>query len=232
MITTPARKVRLRYNGVSGDYPSLKNGRMMAFESLLERDFMLLLEFDHRVLAFCEQPLTIPYTIPAELTKNKKPRVSRYTPDVLVYYKPEVERLPELIEVKSQRDLIRYKDEFAPKFAAAESFARGEGYRFRTVTNLDMSPERIANANDLYRDLRTPRQEQFENSVGFLVKNVCGGSATGRRVYEQFGHHDDFVAKLRLLIALGRLITDWDEAISLDSSFEWGQETLAWERAQ
>ncbi len=137
----------------------------------------------------------------------------------------------ELCEIKSQRDMIKFADELTPKFAAAEEFSRDQEYRFRTVTSLEMSAERVANANDLYQDLLRPREEQFENSVRFLIKNVCGGNATGHQIFEKFGHHDDFIVKFRLLIALGLLTTDWDKIISLDSVFEWGPGELAWDRS-
>ena len=48
-------------------------GRMIAFESLLERDFIYLLDYDARVEWFEEQPLTIGY--------GQADRTLHYTPD-------------------------------------------------------------------------------------------------------------------------------------------------------
>ena len=57
----PVRKVSNRGGNIVGRFPSLKMGRMIAFESLLERDFIYLLDYDVRVEWFEEQPLTIEY---------------------------------------------------------------------------------------------------------------------------------------------------------------------------
>lgn len=45
-----------------GRYPSRKLGRMVAFESLIERDVILLLEFSRGVLSYQEQPTRIAYS--------------------------------------------------------------------------------------------------------------------------------------------------------------------------
>jgi hypothetical protein len=55
----PVRKIPKNYRSVTGRFPSLKNNRSVAFESTLERDFYLSLEFDEGVESYEEQPLTI-----------------------------------------------------------------------------------------------------------------------------------------------------------------------------
>ena len=86
----PVRKVSNRGGNVIGRFPSTKMGRMIAFESLLERDFIYLLDYDPAVEWFEEQPLSIEYVHEAKLL--------HYTPDfhllergqhVLVECKPE-----------------------------------------------------------------------------------------------------------------------------------------------
>jgi hypothetical protein len=41
-----------------GLFPSLKMGRMVAFESLIEQDYLYVLDYEAAVTAFEEQPLT------------------------------------------------------------------------------------------------------------------------------------------------------------------------------
>lgn len=55
VVTRSGRKIR-------GYFPSVKMGRMVAWESLLERDAILLMEFSPGVLAFREQPVRILYS--------------------------------------------------------------------------------------------------------------------------------------------------------------------------
>jgi hypothetical protein len=57
----PVRKVSNRGGNIIGKFPSIKMRRMIAFESLLERDFIYLLDYDKDVEWFEEQPLTIEY---------------------------------------------------------------------------------------------------------------------------------------------------------------------------
>jgi hypothetical protein len=57
----PVRKVSNRGGNIIGHFPSLKLGRMVAFESLLERDFIYLPDYESGVEHFSEQPLIIKY---------------------------------------------------------------------------------------------------------------------------------------------------------------------------
>jgi hypothetical protein len=86
----PVRKVSNRGGNAVGRFPSTKMGRMIAFESLLERDFIYLIDYDSAVEWFEEQPLSIEYLHESKLL--------HYTPDfhllesgqhVLVECKPE-----------------------------------------------------------------------------------------------------------------------------------------------
>jgi hypothetical protein len=78
------RKIPKNYLYVTGGYSSRKNDEMGAFESLLEKDYLLLLDFDERVEAFEVQPVRIPVAgIP-----------SGYVPDVLVKYHADVQTEP------------------------------------------------------------------------------------------------------------------------------------------
>jgi hypothetical protein len=113
----PVRKVSNRGGNIVGRFPSLKMGRMIAFESLLERDFIYLLDYEARVARFEEQPLTIEYQHEGQLR--------HYTPDfqlleagrsVLVECKPE-----HFVEtVDNQR-----------KFAAAQEWCALRAWEFR-----------------------------------------------------------------------------------------------------
>jgi hypothetical protein len=96
----PVRKIPKNYLSVTGGFASQKNGRMLGFESLLEKEHMLLLEFDDAVDHFEEQPVTI-----------RIPGTSKsYTPDVLIHFRPTQENpsagCPLLVEVKHTEQLM------------------------------------------------------------------------------------------------------------------------------
>lgn len=143
------RKIPKNHLHVTGKFASQKNRQMGGFESLLEKDHMLLLEFDDAVEGFEEQPVTIPV-----------PGVARgYTPDILVRFFPDAAtgqpRPPELTEVKSIDDLRRNKEKYAPKFAAAEQYARELGWTFSIKTEKEIRTQRLANIKFLreYRNI-------------------------------------------------------------------------------
>jgi hypothetical protein len=117
----PVRQVSSRGGNVIGKFPSIKMGRMIAFESLLERDFIYLLDYDPAVEWFEEQPLTIEYAF--------DDKVLHYTPDFhLIEGKRDV-----LIECKP--DQFVDTEENRPKFAAARAWGAQHGWEFRLVTD-------------------------------------------------------------------------------------------------
>src|ERR1039458_11135 len=72
-----------------GGWFSTTAGRFLEYESLLERDWMLLMDFDREVDGICEQPLRLRYL------KNDGP--ASHVPDLLVWRVG----VPELCDVKS-----------------------------------------------------------------------------------------------------------------------------------
>jgi hypothetical protein len=143
-----ARSIPKSYRNVTGRFASAKNRNPIGFESTLEKDFFLLLEFDRRVESFEEQPVTISY-------RNPEGRVCRYTPDVLVRYRPalasEPGEAPALCEVKYRDDLRAHGAEYRPKFTAARRYARDRGWRFRVVTEREIRTPRLTNIRFLLR---------------------------------------------------------------------------------
>lgn len=97
----PVRKIPKNYRSVTGTFPSYKNKRNIFYESLLERDFYLLLEFNDDVDSYEEQPFKIYYQR-AKLTY-------RYTPDVLVHYNSVLNQLPCVFEIKMSDEIKEKK---------------------------------------------------------------------------------------------------------------------------
>ena len=78
MLIMNKRKIKKSHIAVSGYFASYKNKRQINFESKLEHDFYLLLEFDETIKSYQEQPFKVYY-----IYQDKK---RRYTPDTLVNY--------------------------------------------------------------------------------------------------------------------------------------------------
>jgi len=129
-ISMKNRKIGYTYGSISGNF-SFRKEKSIAFESLLEKDLLTLLEYNQKVLDVIEQPVTLEYI-------NSNGREASYTPDFLVYFKTNHNQRtlslydkPLLIEVKPH-DVLRKKfNELRPKFKIAMKYAMENGFTFK-----------------------------------------------------------------------------------------------------
>ena len=121
----PVRKVsnRSKKNTI-GDFPSIKMKRMIAFESLIERDGIYTFDFDPDVLAFEEQPFSIEY----EHGKKKR----RYTPDFLL------KKLDHSVVVECKPTVFVDTPENRRKFDVARQWCDEHEYRFQVLTDTEL----------------------------------------------------------------------------------------------
>jgi hypothetical protein len=151
----PVRRIPKNHLFVTGRFSSRKSDHAVEFESLLEKEYMMLLEFDERVVRFEGQPVNIPLI--------GVPR--GYTPDVLVHYRTdpatgEIQK-PFLTDIKHSDELRRNAEKYAPKFMEAERFATKNGWEFRVTTEKEIRTPRLANLKFLreYRNIEPNAQE-------------------------------------------------------------------------
>lgn len=117
----PVRKVSNRGGNIIGRFPSLKMKRMIAFESLLERDFIYLLDYDQHIEWYEEQPLTIEYL--------HEGQTLHYTPDFQLIEAGH----PVLVECKPEHFVDT--EENRRKFSAAREWCVQRACEFRVVTD-------------------------------------------------------------------------------------------------
>lgn len=117
----PVRKVSNRGGNIIGYFPSIKLGKMVAFESTIERDLIYLLDFASEVISFCEQPYTIGY-----LDGGLK---RRYTPDFHVQLADGRH-----ITVECKPEALVCAEENQRKFAAGETWAEEHGWTYQVIT--------------------------------------------------------------------------------------------------
>jgi hypothetical protein len=150
----PVRIVPKNYRNLTGLVPNSRTQTMTAFESTLERDFLLLLDFDPDVEYYEEQPCKITY-------HDETGQRRTYTPDVFVRYRTARGEVggstPHLCEVKYRDDLRQHWTAYRPKFRAAQRYARQQGWQFRVVTE---------------RHVRTPYLENVKFLVSYRVMHV------------------------------------------------------------
>ena len=131
-----ARKIGLGRRSLTGMMTSgAKVEGPGPFESALERDYFVLLEFDQQVSVWHPQPAEV--TGPAAGRSGNQ----KYYPDVLVERIETVNGEPtqraELCEIKYREEIFRKWVTLKPKFKACRRYARQRGWRFRILTDTD-----------------------------------------------------------------------------------------------
>lgn len=142
------RKIKKSYLSCTGYFASYKNNNQIAFESVMERDLFMILEFDDNVLKYEEQPLRVFYPY------NNRTR--RYTPDVLITYKDNSQKL---IEVKYASELTNNKD-LAEKINILKKYFLNEhSLNFEVFTDEDIDVQYLDNLKFLYKFVFIPKDE-------------------------------------------------------------------------
>jgi hypothetical protein len=152
--TQPARVIGTSRRSLTGRVAI--GGLSIPFESSLERDFLVLLDFDPTVVDVRGQPIRIDYV-------DSVGRSRHYTPDFLVEYD---EGDVVLYEVKYRSTLREEWALLKPKFRGARKYAKARGWRFSIITDQEIrGTAMLANARFLrpYRD--RPRDEGIEEHL-------------------------------------------------------------------
>lgn len=154
-IQNPVRNIGMGHTSLRGKLTSGKTNRQHKFESSLERDFLEIIDFDDKVLHYCEQPLTIEYKVSG--------KTYYYTPDFIVYYTNK-DIKPLLCEIKYRKDLKKNWLELKPKFKAAIDYASSKNWRFKIITEKEIRNQYLVNIKFL-----SNYKEEKIDKLGFLT---------------------------------------------------------------
>lgn len=212
----PVRKIPLNRRSVTGLINSQKNQRMMMSESTLERDLLILMEFDLRVDFYEEQPLVINYL-------DSRGSLRTYTPDLLVHYRQDLQSSknwgPILIEVKYRRDLFENWKDIKPKIKAGRQFAREKNWDFHILTEREIRTPYLENAKFLIR-YRT--SEIDWDTANYLLRNLGTKlDSTPQKLIENCSEdmikRATYLTTLWQLISLGYIKVDIETPLTMNS---------------
>lgn len=152
------RKIRPTRRSVLGRY-AFRGQSSIAFESTLERDFLIRTEFYLAVLDVIPQPVEIPFVA-------ANGQAYTYTPDFLVYYRlgnraygnyPK----PMLVEVKPKAEWSKRWREWLPKWKAAWRYSQEQGWEFHVRDESRIRDEALKNIRFLerYKRMQFPVEE-------------------------------------------------------------------------
>ena len=155
------RKVSNRGGNIIGHIPSLKLGRMVAYESLIERDFVYLLDYEPSIEHFSEQPLVIQY--------QHEGKMRKYTPDFYVVHGGD----SYLFECKPVRFVSDPENQM--KFEAARLWCNEQGWAFGIVTDDDLASNwRIANIKFLAQFARYAIEPKIKRHIITFLSHTSG----------------------------------------------------------
>jgi hypothetical protein len=163
------RHIGKSYCTVTGLKVSRRVGRMIEFESPLERDLISILEFGPIVDAFEEQPITVRWV-------DGSGKEHTYTPDFLIRFRgqPFLRKgstaKPWLVEVKPQKRLATQWDELRDRLRAAVAEASRRGWLFRILTDRDIRTPYLRNIAFLQCAKGVDVDESFRSRIISLLK--------------------------------------------------------------
>ena len=155
------RKIPVQTRSVAGYFYSVKNRRNIDFESQLEKKFYLTFEFNDEIERYQEQPVKV------ETALNG--RKITYIPDCLIYFKPELNKNPLLVEIKYLKEIKEKKEKIVNKVKAVSKYCKENGFLFKIFTDKKLDETYINNIKFLYRYSERPKSngkyEEYENRI-------------------------------------------------------------------
>lgn len=205
--STSARPLRLSYLHVTGKL-ALSGGGAVTYESPLERDWLIALDFDPSVVELMAQPMTLNY--------QHEGRTRRYTPDIKATFE---DGSVIVYEVKPRETLHADWLLLRPRFKAAVRYCRQRGWRFRIVTERHIRTPFVSNATFLrqYRQLPTDWEKE-----GMLLRSLTATGETTVRTLLRCAYWDETnrlaaVPYLWKLVATHKIGTALIAPLTMDS---------------
>ncbi|MDD2653244.1 MAG: TnsA endonuclease N-terminal domain-containing protein [Sulfurimonas sp.] len=230
-ISLKNRTAAYTYGSSSGYYP-FRGEKSIWHESLLERDLLILLEFNDMVLDVEEQPVTIEY-------ENKNGKTVTYTPDFLVTFKslPQYDSqsiYPKslLIEVKPHEILKKKFHELRPKFKIATRYAQENDYIFKIYDDNKIRGIELENILLLkrYKKMSFDQREEsrileYLQAVGHtqidhLIEALYATKTLQAIAISQLYH---LIVHKKIAIDIGQEINAWSTIwLNIDETYEEG----------
>jgi len=192
----PVRKLQNSRRCLTG-MVDLKAGGTASFESSLERDWLLVLDFDPSVRRIIPQPFTLCYDA------NDARR--RYTPDVLVE-RVGVGFEPSTIvyEIKPRDELRASWNAYRRRFKAAMLYCRELNWRFKIVTEREIRTPLLENAQFLKRYRSVTADELATEQLLYTLRGL--GTCSPQALLAAAYWHQE--AQMGALPTLWRLVAE------------------------
>ena len=228
----PARPLKPGFRGNRGRVVLL--GQPIAYESDLERDFLLLLQFDSSLAGIREQPVTIP-------CKAADGRQTKYTPDfITVHAAPAPWGC--VTEVKPAAMITKEWITLRPRLMAGRDYAHQNGLSFMLLTERQIRSAPLEAMRFLVRFKDLPTNECVEKH---LVHRLAGlGPSTPPKLLaaafrsqqsqaEALPYLWKLVANGRIIAAVGERPLTMSTVLWIDGDSGWrGRDPYSWKQSR
>jgi len=213
----PVRRLKKSYTNVTGLFFSRKLGRLVQFDSMLERDFILLLDMHPAVASFTEQPLKVNWLDGEGVSQV-------YVPDFLISFTGAAflgRRIwrPWIVETKYRSDLNENWQGIKPKIRAGISEAVRRRCAFHIITEGFLAGPPCVNARFLRRFINCSSDQPAE---AVLVETLRSRQVSTPRdlvkvLATDIDEKSSLMQALWTAIAKGLIATDMESPITVDS---------------
>lgn len=215
---SPVRSIGTSRRSLTGRVASKKGGAA-GFESSLERDWLICLDFDPDVEMIVEQPFSIYYELDG--------RTLRYTPDVLARYRQRDGHVSVVVfEVKPYDELASSFGIYRRRFKEMVRYCRARGWRFKIVTEQQIRTPYLANARFLRKYRRLSQQVLYKEQLLYSLKAL--GPTTPQALLAMAYLHEEkrmaALTELWRLIALRQINAELDRPLGMHSPIWLGDE--------
>src|SRR6218665_391726 len=211
LVSGPVREIGVQSRSITGTMP---NGNR--YESALERDFMLLLDFDLAVDVYTPQPLTIQY-------QCRDGTWHRYTPDGLVEWRKDLrphDARPLLVEIKDREAFHGEWRAWRERMRAARRHADERGWQFLVITERDIRNPFLDNARFLLPYRRRPGPPQTDQWVLDKLSELIESTPQEliESLYQDKWNRAALIPVIWCLLAERRIGCDLTEPLTMQST--------------
>lgn len=168
----PVRKIGMNRRSLTGNVNLSDDSESADFESSLERDWLICLDFDRDVLEIKVQPIVIEYEVDGVLRT--------YTPDTKATYGKLTGRTRVVLyEVKYREDLRKDWASLKRRFKAARRYCKERGWEFEIMTEREIRTPFLVNAQFLRKYLSVPDNDITRGQLLYTLSALGETSPEG-----------------------------------------------------
>ncbi|MCZ8354635.1 MAG: Tn7 transposase TnsA N-terminal domain-containing protein [Chryseotalea sp.] len=193
----------------TGKKSTSKNDELIEFESLIEKDFLELVDYDDEVKKVTSQPLTIKVDPKYELDKKT------YTPDFLVEFNPELKKKNQLIEIKPEIRVKKNQEFFNKLSEVVNDYCKPFNQEFLIVTENTIRNDFLTNISKLNYYKSQGYNQILANQIIQVLKSRSVSILELLNILKSTNHEQEITHSIWCMLSLKKIGCNLKEKINL-----------------